>query len=165
MNKNYKEAEETYKKTLILDPKLPFVRVELSKLYARTGRYDDAETQLKKMVANSTSKHNSLNILGQFYESAKKWKKAEESYQEAVKIAPEDSVGPLMALSGFYARRNSYDSALKTMKKAASQRGEDDNIQLAIANLHFEFKHFTEAEKTIDTLLERQKRETHRKTC
>jgi len=150
----YEKAEAEYRKCLEIQPVSPTLRIELSRLYVRMGRPDDAEKELKEFVADSALKHTAFNVLGRFYESIGKWEQAETAYQEAVDAAPQDNVAPLMVLAGYYARRSSYDSALNTINEAAKRKPNDTSIQIALAQLHFEYKHIPEAEETINAVLD-----------
>jgi len=81
-------------------------------------------------------------------------KEAEESFKEAVKYAPNDDVGPLMNLGGYYARRGDYQKALESMEKANKIKKDNTNILVSMAQLHLDFKYLEEAREKVDKVLD-----------
>jgi tetratricopeptide (TPR) repeat protein len=152
---DFMRAEQAYVKARTVDPAPRVSYLELSRLYGKTGRWDKAEAELKKMIQASESNYQDLHVLAVFYESRKRWHEAEKTYLEAVDASPREDVMSLIQLAGYYARRKSYDKALDSLNKAAEVKKDDLNIQVTIAQLHFDFNKFEEAENTVDKVLEK----------
>jgi tetratricopeptide (TPR) repeat protein len=151
------QAEQAYQKAISLDASSSVPYVELSRIYASKGQWEKAEAELKQMVEASGANSQNLGLLAAFYESNGRLEQAEKTYQDAANAAPNGEVGPLMNLGSYYARRNSYEQALQAMNKAMSIKGDDLNIPVSIAQLHLDFNKISEAEATLDKVLEKDK--------
>jgi tetratricopeptide (TPR) repeat protein len=149
------KSEEAYLTAISLDPESSIPYIELSRLYARKGELEKAEEELKKLIDASGPNYQNLYALALFYESTKRPEEAEKTYLQAAESASEGEVAPFMSLGAFYARQKSYDKALEAMNKALSVKKDDLNVQLAIAQLHFDFKKMEQAEAVVDRILEK----------
>ncbi|MEJ2726501.1 MAG: tetratricopeptide repeat protein, partial [Deltaproteobacteria bacterium] len=149
------KSEEAYLTAISIDPESSIPYIELSRLYARKGELEKAEEELKKLIDASGTNYQNLYALGLFYESTKRLKEAEKTYVQAAESAPEGEIAPFMGLGAFYARHKSYDKALEAMNKALAVKKDDLNVQLAIAQLHFDFQKMDKAEAMVDRILEK----------
>ena len=151
------KAEEAYLKAIALDPASGVPYIELSRIYAGKGELDKAEAELERMIQSAGSSYETLHVLALFYESTKKFEQAEKTYLQAVTLAPQEDVIPLMNLAGYYKRTKSYDRALEAMQKAAEIKKDDPNVLFDMAELQFDFNKVKEAEATVDKALEKEK--------
>lgn len=149
------QAEKTYLKAISLNRTSRVPYIELSRVYGIKGQWDKAESELKKMIEASGPKYQNLYILARYYESRGKLDQAEKIYLEAAGSAPEEDVAPLINLGSFYARRKSYDKALKALQEAAEIKKDDLNILASIAQLHFDFRKLKEAGDAVDEVLKK----------
>lgn len=150
-------AEKSYLETISLNPKTNTSYVDLSRLYALKGETAKAEEILRKMIAEGGASYPNLQILAFFYESTGQWDMAEKTHIQCIDSSSKEDPGPLVNLGGFYARRNAYEKALEAMGKALDMKKGDLEIMAGIAQLHFDFRHFGEAEALIDRVLEKDK--------
>jgi tetratricopeptide (TPR) repeat protein len=157
MKADHGRAERSYLESISLSPRSNAPYVELSHLYAAKGEIGKAEETLKNMIQAAGENYPNLQILAFFYESTGQWDQAEKTHLLCADSVPKEDVSPLMSLGSYYARRNSYDKAVASMSKALEIRKGDLEVMSSIAQLHFDFKHFEEAGRTADRILEKDK--------
>jgi len=157
MKADHGGAEKAYLEAISLRPKSTTSFVELSRLYATKGETEKAEETLKRMIEAGGEDYRNFQILALFYESTGRWDDAEKTHLLCVDSSAKEDIGPLMGLGSFYARRNSYEKALRAMSRAMEIGKEDLDVMSSIAQLHFEFKRFEEAAATADKVLEKDK--------
>lgn len=158
IKRNLEQSEKAYQKAILLEPNSKVPYVELANVFSLEGQGKKAEAELRKMLSVSETKYLDLPILGRFYEHERKWKEAQKAYVQAVKLAPGDAaVVPLMNLGAFYARRKDYPHALETFEKAAAIKKDNLDIQIAIAQLDFDFKKMDAAQVVVDRILVKDK--------
>ncbi|MBW2094930.1 MAG: tetratricopeptide repeat protein [Deltaproteobacteria bacterium] len=157
LKKDLVRSKKAYLKAISLKPESRVAYVELANAYSAEGKWEKAEGELQKLLSISRTRYRDLPLLARFYEHTRKWKKAEKTYREAVDLAPPEEVSPLMNLGAFYARQKDYERALAAFEKAASSKKDNLAIQLAIAQLHYDFRKMDEAQKVVDAILEKDK--------
>ena len=157
LKKDLDRSKKAYLKAISLKPESRVPYVELANTYAAEGKWEKAEAELQKLLSISKTRYRDLPLLARFYEHTRKWEKAEKTYREAVDLAPSGDVSPLMNLGAFYARRKDYRQALAAFEKASSTKKDNVDIQLAIAQLHFDFRKMDKAQKVVDEILEKDK--------
>jgi tetratricopeptide (TPR) repeat protein len=157
LKKDLEQSKKAYEKAISLDPKSKVPYVELANVYYFEGKRDKAEAELQKMLSVSEARYRDLPLLARFYERTENWEKAEKTFQEAVELAPKDALSPLMNLGAFYARRKDYKRGLEAFEKAASIQKDNTDIQMAIAQLHFDFRKMDKARVAVDRILEKDK--------
>lgn len=157
IKKNLDQSERAYQKAILLQPKSKVPYVELANVFSMEGKWDKAETELKKMLSVSQTKYLDLPILGRFYEREGKSKDAQKAYAQAVKLAPKETVAPLMNLGAFYARQKDYAHALVSFEKAAAIKKNNPDIQMSIAQLDFDFRKIDAAQSVVDRILAKDK--------
>ena len=156
-------AMETLNKAVSLYPEHVGVNLALGRLHLMIGELDQADHAfvkattinpgLKHILQESGEKYRSKPVLTKYYEINRQWNAAERMYLEAVESASDGNVSPLMELAAFYMRREAYDPALKTLNQALAIRNNDPKIRMKIANLHFYFNKFEDAEAVVNDLL------------
>lgn len=77
-------AEESFNKGIAADPKNQPCRVNYGLMLARLGRADDALAQFSAVLTPAQAHYN----LGSVYEQQKKFDKAREQYEAALKLNP-----------------------------------------------------------------------------
>lgn len=157
LKKDLDQSKKAYLKAISLEPESRVAYVELANAYSAEGKWEKAEGELQKLLNISKTRYRDLPLLGRFYEHTEKWEKAEKTYREAADLAPPEDVSPLMNLGAFYARRKNYNQALEAFEKAATTKKDNIDIQLAIAQLHFDFRKMDRAQKVVDGILEKDK--------
>ena len=93
--------------------------------------------------------------MGNFYFRLAKPDQAQEAYQKAVEIAP-DNIKYQMVLAGFYSATGEKDEALATYRKALEIEPENVQVMHAVARFYLDQGDFDEAEKQIAEILEKR---------
>jgi type IV pilus assembly protein PilF len=86
---------------------------EIAKIYIADGRYQDALRELTLAISTDKCDAETYNLLGVVYLNLKDYAKAEESFNEALKLAPNfseayNNLGLLNLLQGRYQQAISY---------------------------------------------------------
>jgi tetratricopeptide (TPR) repeat protein len=155
MKRDLDGAAKAYKKAIALEPASRVAYIELARVYSTNKEWEKAEQLLKELIQASEAPYQELFILAQYYETREAWDQAEKIYLQAVEDAPEEDVGPIMNLGGFYARQKSYEKALDTLQRAEEIKKDDLNILGFIAQLHFDFEKWDAAETVTDRILQK----------
>ncbi len=158
MKRDLNAAERAYKEAISLEPASRVAYIELARVYTTNKEWEKAEQLLKELIQTSEAPYQELFILAQYYETREAWDQAEKTYLQAVDDAPEEDVGPMMNLGGFYARQKPYEKALETVQRAEEIKKDDLNILGYIAQLHFDFEKWDAAEAVTDGILQKDPR-------
>ena len=86
--KNFRSAEEAFRKALEINPKLASARVGLAQLYVFTGNQEKAEAELIRATQEDPENESLLHLLGLFYSRVEKINEFEKIYLELVKKKP-----------------------------------------------------------------------------
>lgn len=117
-----------------------FVSNEMDKLfniatnYFNNGSYNDAEKQLKQVVALKPDKVDAYYYLGNTYVKLGKNDLAEQNFQKASQLDPKDQRSDL-ALMDLYEKTNQTAKRIGVMEKIAAANA-DEELWLAIGNLY-----------------------------
>jgi len=90
--RRYAEAEAYLEKALALDPKLSSAQLLRADLTILQGRQDQARDLLTQLVAQQPRLAAAHVRLGQLYDRAEDWKRAEECYRKALEADPNNAV-------------------------------------------------------------------------
>lgn len=149
------EAEKAYRRVLAIDPSEPVAYLELIRLSADRGQWENVPALLDRLIDISKNRYDYLAKLGTFFETHRKWEMAEKVYQRAVASADVQDPAPLMNLGTYYARRQLNDKALETMQLALEKNPEDATILAFIAKTHFDMDHPQKAREAADRALQK----------
>jgi tetratricopeptide (TPR) repeat protein len=86
--KNFRSAEEAFRKALEISPKLSSARVGLAQLYVYTGNQEKAEAELIRATQEDPENESLLHLLGLLYARVQKINEFENIYLELVKKKP-----------------------------------------------------------------------------
>jgi tetratricopeptide (TPR) repeat protein len=90
--KNFRSAEEMFRKALEISPKLASARVGLAQLYVYTGNQEKAEAELIRATQEDPENESLLHLLGLFYARVQKINEFEKIYLELLKKKPNSLV-------------------------------------------------------------------------
>jgi Tfp pilus assembly protein PilF len=117
--KNYKAAEDIYKKVLELSPDDPESRFLLSNVYDEQKNRGAAVIELKKVLELKPDYHQALNYLGYLYvEENRELAEAEKLIKKAVELSP-DNGAYIDSLGWLYFKQGNPGEAKVQLEKAA----------------------------------------------
>src|SRR5579862_3049137 len=144
---NPDKAEQTLRKILATDPENDGALEQLSQLLTDQGRTNDAIELLSKAAANSSSA-TIYDLLGDAHYQAHEYAKAEESYQEAVKLDP-DEVSHRKGLAQTLLAEEKFPEAQKEYQKLAESDPESPENYLRLSQIYRHMNQFDKAESAI----------------
>jgi tetratricopeptide (TPR) repeat protein len=130
--------------------------LELADLYVRQGRAQDALTLLEPLKAMAENDPALAVNIGVAYLGNSDTKTAIEYFQMALTKRPDD-VEALFQLGRAQFGAESYEDAFATMKKAAAEAPDREDVPLALADMYERRKKNDEAKKIYDQLTAKEK--------
>jgi tetratricopeptide (TPR) repeat protein len=124
---DYSRAEKKYQRALKLSPQNGDIHNNLAWVYLSQERFDQAHqvvTQALKL--NSTHRHIYLDTQGVIYHRQGRYQEAVQSFKEAIRLSPEDS---LSFLSEAYSNLAESYRALGLEKEAQEAEGRAKNLR------------------------------------
>lgn len=135
------------------DPENYRARQQLAVLLMDCGFNDEALQHLLYLSGKFENDDGVLYNLGIVYEKLKKFDKAKESYEKAVKIKPE-ATDTIYNLGLVYIELKEYDKAIKCFEQVIQTDSEDSNSYFNIGLAYFKKKDYLNAveyfQKTVD---------------
>ncbi len=89
--KEYDNAIAAFGRVLGARPEYEWARLGRARIYLTTGKIRKARADTKKVLETHPGNTTALILLGDTYRFKKDWKRSEQRYREALKIAPESS--------------------------------------------------------------------------
>ena len=117
-------------------PRSPQVAAWLGFQLQFSGRYEEAEDQLRRAIDLEPSFGVPYQLLGEIYLKREEYSAAVEWFRKAVNIMPED-VETLMGLGRALAALDNTDAALEALRKAATMAPENAQVHLHLSRLYF----------------------------
>jgi len=115
--KDYREAANTYKKAIQLDPRNAVLHNKLGISYQQQTRLDDAKKSYERAIKLNGKYSEAINNLGTIHYTRKKYGTAISQYQKALALAP-DSASIYSNLGTAWFARKKYDEAFAAYRKA-----------------------------------------------
>jgi putative PEP-CTERM system TPR-repeat lipoprotein len=150
---DYAQAETYLGKALQLSSELPIARTMMAQVYLRTGQPQKTLSMLEPLLARNPSA-GLLQLAAEAHLQSGDSKKAEELYQKAAKIKPDDPrIRTALALSEF--GKGKTDAAISELEQIA---GSDKGAlaDLALVSAHLRKREVDKALKAIDALEKKQ---------
>jgi cellulose synthase operon protein C len=147
------QAETYLGKALQLAPQLPIARSLLAQVYLRTGQAKKTLTTLEPLLTGQPGP-GTLQLAAEAYLQTGDPKRAEQLYQQAAKLKPNDPrIRTALALSQF--GKGQTDSAITELESIAGSDG-GALADLALVSAHLRKKEVDKALKAIDALERKQ---------
>jgi cellulose synthase operon protein C len=124
---DYSAAESAFRAALAINPDLTAVTRDLAKLYAVTGRADEARNLYSDLLAKNPSDVGALLGLADTSIAQQKWTEAIEVINRA-RTAAQNDPAPGLKLVGVYEMRQDWSSAKTVAAELAAQFPGDANI-------------------------------------
>lgn len=131
----HQEAIDHYEKALAIAPGMYPARNNLASLYLQHERFNDAETQLKKVIAENHADANAYFNLANVYLLTNRLNQATDSVDEGLKRQPQSGFGQFLMGSVLVRKGNAQD-AEKRFRIALDDDPNLVNARLALVNLY-----------------------------
>lgn len=115
--KDYKGAEDAFKKTLEIQPKHNGALYGLGRVYFDLGRYEDAKQYFELVISDNPNFFDALYYLGETYKHLNMLREAEDTFFRLIKINPFYDLA-YNALADIYMMQGNYNNAVVFLKKA-----------------------------------------------
>jgi tetratricopeptide (TPR) repeat protein len=148
VNQNDSMAIQTYQTALKMHPEDFETKNFLGQVYYRVKKYDQAVKILTEVVAAADPKtktySDALYTLAYSYDLMEQSDKAIETYQNALKISPNDK-DLTFNLGRLYFMQGKYDLAIENFAKVLVDNPDDFDANLNIGNAYLQLEKFKEA--------------------
>ncbi len=128
---NWTEAEQSFRKSIELNPGYATAHHWYAILLAILGRNDEAKTEMRRALEIDPTSHNFLADLGQTHYFAREYDKAEEYCLKALEMYP-DFVSAYGHLTQVYLQNGQYEKAveskLRHLRVFDGYDGQSDNV-------------------------------------
>jgi Flp pilus assembly protein TadD len=104
---------------------------------AKAGKYDEAETLYKDVLAKAPNLGIAHYNLAYVYRQKKDWTAAEAEYRKVIELEPDSSDG-YIALAGVLQAANKGDEAAKTLSDASARFQQDAKFRYALAVVYYD---------------------------
>ncbi|MBK7872364.1 MAG: tetratricopeptide repeat protein [Saprospiraceae bacterium] len=144
--KQYKKAEEAYKKLIALEPNNPFNYLYLGNFYNNEKKYDKAEDNYKKRIELAPTDPVNYRSLATFYYYQNRFEESEVAYKKMIELAPTDA-NYYRLIGIFYEHLNQYEKAEAAYKKMIELAPTDPESYTSMGYLYQTQKRYEEAAK------------------
>src|SRR5271166_1695186 len=124
---DYSAAESALRAALAIDPDLNAAAIDLARVYAATGRADEARNLYNGLLAKEPNQVTALLGLADTYISQQKWTEAIDAINRA-RTAAQNDPAPGLKLIGVYEMRQDWTNAKTVAAELAAQFPGDANI-------------------------------------
>ena len=132
---NHQEAIDHYEKALAIAPAMYTARNNLASLYLEQHRFDEAEGQLKKVIAENHADANAYFNLANVYLLTNRLREATDSVEEGLKRQPQSGLGEFL-MGSVLVRKGDVKEAERHFRIALNNDPNLTNAHLALVNLY-----------------------------
>ncbi|MCB4792524.1 MAG: tetratricopeptide repeat protein [Elusimicrobia bacterium] len=151
--KEYKEAEEMYKKAIEASPDYDQGYLGLGDCYRNTGRYEEAEQVYKKALKINPKSEWNYAVLGDLFRGLKRHEEAEQMYKKSVEVNPNYDHGYL-GLGDNYRDELKYEEAGEMYNKAIGLNPKNDQGYMGLGDCYRNERKYKEAEEMYSKAME-----------
>jgi len=151
--KNYKEAENIYRKILTSSQNHPETLLRYASLCKSLSRLNDAEALLRRVITTSTPDHTIYNLFATILGNQNKTKEAIEYLKKSIELKP-DFIDAYINLGSIYFRLNKLKKAELVYKQASDINPNHVLLLNNMATLHKRYKNYDKAEELYNKALE-----------
>ena len=148
----HEEAIDHYEKALAIAPAMYTARNNLASLYIEQQRFDDAETQLKKVISENHADANAYFNLANVYLLTNRLNQATDAVEEGLKRQPQSGLGEFLMGSVLVKKGNAHE-AEKRFRSALNDDPALANAHLALVNLYIKEGRHDEAIAELSSFL------------
>lgn len=132
---NHQEAIDHYEKALAIAPAMYTARNNLASLYLEQHRFDEAERQLKKVIAENHADANAYFNLANVYLLTNRLREATDSVEEGLKRQPQSGLGEFL-MGSVLVRKGDTKEGERHFRIALNNDPNLTNAHLALVNLY-----------------------------
>ncbi len=124
---------------LSFKPREPAAHIELAYVRIDQGRWQEAAAQLQMVMDPRSPPDGQAELwtaLGAAYQAGRQYGAAEEAYLQAMNVAPDDDLGPVLRLTGFLQRRGRFEEAERLLQQFFGERPDDPDLLNALGYLY-----------------------------
>ena len=148
----HQEAIDHYEKALAIAPAMYIARNNLASLYVEQQRFDEAEAQLKKVIAENRADANAYFNLANVYLLTNRLREATDSLEEGLKRQPQSGLGEFL-MGSVLVREGNGQQAEKHFRLALNNDPQLANAHLALVNLYVKESRHDEAITELSSFL------------
>lgn len=141
---------DAYNRGLRLNPSSLDGLSGLAQTYSMTGKLDEAQRLLERVVAADPRRANDEQVLGEMYLRAGKYDQSLTALGRAEQIQPSARTELLMALS--YQRLKKYDLANRYLEAAKKRAPNDPDVQRSLAGFYRETGNYSAAIAALNSI-------------
>jgi len=149
---NHQEAIDHYEKALAIAPAMYIARNNLASLYLEQQRFDEAEAQLKKVIAENRADANAYFNLANVYLLTNRLREATDSVEEGLKRQPQSGLGEFL-MGSVLIRIGNTKEAERRFHIALNNDPNLANAHLALVNLYVKDSRHDEAIAELSSFL------------
>jgi tetratricopeptide (TPR) repeat protein len=149
---NHQEAIEHYEKALAIAPAMYTARNNLASLYLEQHRFDEAESQLKKVIAENHADANAYFNLANVYLLTNRLREAIDSAEEGLKRQPQSGLGEFL-MGSVLVKEGNAKEAERHFRLALGNDPNLANAHLALVNLYVKQSRHDEAIAELSSFL------------
>lgn len=129
-----------------LDSRLPRVRMTLALIYAGTGKYEDAVSEYRAVLAQDSLNVDAERGLAGTYKSWQKYDEAEQAYKRAIRLRPSYWGGHL-DLGSYYYFRKRYADAVGEYRRVVDLTPDNAGGYSGLGAAYYALERYGEAEE------------------
>ena len=148
----HQEAIDHYEKAIAIAPEMYPARNNLASLYLQQQRFNDAETQLKKVIAENHADANAYFNLANVYLLTNRLNEATDSVEEGLKRQPQSGFGEFL-MGSVLVKKGNAPEAEKKFRIALNDDPGMANAHLALVNLYLKENRGTDAIAELSSFL------------
>lgn len=153
--KDYPRAEEFFNRAKSIDPNNAEVSYLLGRLYQRTSRLNEAESEYREAIRKNPKDEKSYYYLGILLFKKKKYSEAKDSFRKAIQINPKNYKA-YYSLGLVYDAQKSYSSAVTSYKNALKINPDLYEARYNLSISYKKWKKYNESIKNFTILAEKK---------
>ena len=142
---------------LSFKPFEPAAQMELAYVRIEQGRWQEAADLLQRVMdpdAPADGQSELWTALGMAYQAGRKQDAAEEAYRQAMRLAAEDDLRPVLQLSGLFQRQGRFEEAEQLLQTVFEQHPDDPALLNSLGFLYADWGvHLEEAVNLLERAL------------
>jgi len=147
------KAQEDNRRAIALDSSLAPAYINLSILYARTGRFQDAVREARTALDLDPLSANAYRTLANAHAHAGQLDDAEETFRQAISLRPDFWLA-YSDLGVFYVNHNRFEDAVPPFEKVVELTPDNDTGYRNLAAVNQMLGRYDDAEKLLDRAVE-----------
>lgn len=149
---NLDGAIEEYEKAISLDPESPYLKTEISTLYLRKEKTEEALSLLKSSLVHNPDYVDTHLLLGGIYTKLKEYDKSIKEYKKVIQLDPKNLESYLF-LGLLYREKKEYREAIDILSNLLKIESNNLMGNYYLAKIYIQTKSYDEAEELLKKVL------------